>query len=75
MLDFLTALKSPANHFPSPGELRQLRAIAVLEHIGTAEAKETLKDLATGYANARVIMEAKESLERLGKTKPDSSNP
>jgi hypothetical protein len=69
MQDVLAALKDPANHLPSPDELRQLRAVAVLEHIGNAEAKEVLKDLATGYAKARVTRDAKESLERLNRVR------
>jgi hypothetical protein len=69
MQDVLAALKDPANHLPSPDELRQLRAVAVLEHIGNAEAKEVLKDLAAGYEKARVSRDAKESLERLAKAK------
>ncbi|HEV3238449.1 MAG TPA: WD40 repeat domain-containing protein, partial [Gemmataceae bacterium] len=65
--DVLDALKDPANHLPSPDELRQLRAVAVLEHIGGAEAKAILKELATGYAKALVTRDAAESLERLAK--------
>jgi hypothetical protein len=50
-----------------PGErLQALRAIEVLEHIGT-EARQILKSLATGTPEARLTQEAKASLERLAK--------
>ena len=44
-----------------------LRAIEVLEHIGTAEARQVLKSLANGAPEARRTREAKSSLERLAK--------
>jgi hypothetical protein len=44
--------------------LRSLRAIAVLEDIGTTEARTTLQALAKGAAAARVTREAKAALER-----------
>jgi WD40 repeat protein len=47
--------------------LRTLRAIEVLEHIGTPEAKQVLETLATGAEHARLTREAKASLERLKK--------
>jgi RNA polymerase sigma factor (sigma-70 family) len=52
---------------PSPAVLLKLRALEVLEHIGTAEAQEVLKDLAKGMPAARVTQEAKAALERLAK--------
>ncbi len=51
----------------SPERLRDVRAIAVLEHIGTSEAKQLLQTLATGTPEARRTKEAKTSLERLAK--------
>ncbi len=45
--------------------LQAVRAIEVLEHIGTAEAQQILKTLAQGMPEARVTREAKKSLERL----------
>jgi hypothetical protein len=50
-----------------PERLRALRAIEVLEHIGTAEAKQMLANLAKGAPQARVTQEAKVALERLAK--------
>ncbi len=49
-----------------PGErLRQVRAIAVLEHIGNEDAKALLKELAGGFPEARQTREAAEALARL----------
>jgi WD40 repeat protein len=60
----LLDLPKPA---PSGETLRTLRAIQVLERIGTKEAIETLKKLATGAEAARETLEAKEALERLSR--------
>jgi WD40 repeat protein len=48
-----------------PEQLRYIRAVEVLERIGTSEAAELLKALAKGTPAARVTKEAKASLERL----------
>jgi hypothetical protein len=45
--------------------LRTLRAIRVLEHIGTAEARELLRKLAGGAAEVRETREAEKALQRL----------
>jgi WD40 repeat protein len=50
----------------SPEELRGLRAIEVLERIGTPDARQVLKVLAGGAPGARPTREAKRSLQRLG---------
>jgi WD40 repeat protein len=57
----------------SPQLLRELRAIEVLEHIGTSEARQVLASLAKGDSEARLTREAKVSLERLSKR--HKSNP
>jgi hypothetical protein len=49
----------------SPRRLQKLRAVEVLEHIATPEARELLRILAKGAPEARVTQEAKASLERL----------
>ena len=45
--------------------LRQVRAIEVLEHIATPEARDLLKNLAAGATEARLTQEAKAALERV----------
>jgi WD40 repeat protein len=47
--------------------LRTLRAIEVLERIGSQAARQVLKALADGAADSRLTLEAKASLERLGR--------
>ncbi len=51
-------------------EVRSLRAVAVLERIGSKEAQAVLSKLAEGPSEARLTREAKTSLERLAKAKP-----
>src|SRR5262249_33802859 len=48
-----------------PEELRQVRAIQVLEYAGTPEAQRLLKRLAKGPEDARLTREAQASLGRL----------
>jgi hypothetical protein len=47
-------------------QLQKLRAVEALERIGTPEAEELLRTLATGAAAARLTREARASLQRLG---------
>lgn len=49
----------------SPGELQGLRAIEVLEQIGTSEAQKLIESLATGAEQSLFTQEAKASLIRL----------
>ena len=49
----------------SGDQLQALRAVEVLEHIGSPEAKQVLEKLATGAEGARLTREAKASLGRL----------
>jgi hypothetical protein len=51
----------------SAEELRQLRAVEVLEGVGTPEAKKLLEELAKGAPGARLTREADAALRRLGK--------
>jgi hypothetical protein len=44
-----------------------MRAVEVLEHIGTPDAREVLEKLTRGDPSARLTQEAKASLERLAK--------
>jgi RNA polymerase sigma factor (sigma-70 family) len=48
-----------------PGQTQTLRAVTVLEQIGTPEARQVLQSLATGAAEARLTQEARASLARL----------
>jgi hypothetical protein len=48
---------------------RAVRAIALLEHIGTPAAQAVLKDLATGHPDAQPTKAAKEALGRMEKGK------
>ena len=52
---------------PGPDQLRGLRVIAVLEHIGDGDARQVLERLARGTPEARLTQEAKTSLSRLAK--------
>jgi WD40 repeat protein len=61
LLDKLELLSIP------PQTLRALRAVEALEHIGTAEARQVLKDLSQGARDARVTREAVASLDRLSR--------
>src|SRR5207249_3679039 len=47
--------------------LRLLRAIEVLENIGTSEARKVLEVLAAGTPQFRITREARESLDRLAR--------
>ena len=47
--------------------MRSLRAIEVLETIGSAEAKAVLQDLAKGTAGASVTRAAQAALDRLAR--------
>jgi hypothetical protein len=47
--------------------VRCLRAVAVLEDLGTPAARELLEGLAAGAPEARLTREAKASLRRLGR--------
>jgi RNA polymerase sigma factor (sigma-70 family) len=46
-------------------QLRALRAVEVLEHIGTSDAQEVLKKMAKGAPEARLTREATAALDRL----------
>ncbi len=52
-------------HTRSPGRLREVRAVWVLEHLGAARARRLLGRLAGGHTAALLTQEAKAALERL----------
>ena len=64
MQELLDEIRRPVT---TPDKLQTLRAIEVLEHIGSPNAKEVLRTLAAGAPEARVTREAKASLDRLAK--------
>jgi hypothetical protein len=47
--------------------LQAMRAVELLERIGTLEARQVLEHLAKGVAGARLTEEAQASLERLAR--------
>jgi RNA polymerase sigma factor (sigma-70 family) len=51
----------------TPERLRDLRAVEVLEHIGTPDAQQLLQSVANGAPSARLTREAKASLQRIAK--------
>ncbi|HKB38490.1 MAG TPA: hypothetical protein VKD72_18755 [Gemmataceae bacterium] len=50
-----------------PETLRALRAVAVLEDVGTPPARKVLEALAKGSVEARLTQEAKAALARLAR--------
>jgi WD40 repeat protein len=52
---------------PSPETLRMIRAVRVLEQIGTPEARQVLQTFARGTSEDRLTLEAQASLQRLTK--------
>jgi hypothetical protein len=65
--DLLAKLQSPAL---SPHALREIRALSVLERIGTAEARQLLEAIAAGAPGVRLTVEAKAALEYLQRPRP-----
>jgi WD40 repeat protein len=55
---------------PSPDGLRGLRAVAILEGIGTPGARQALEKLTKGAAGARLTAAARAALGRLPPTRP-----
>jgi WD40 repeat protein len=51
----------------TPERLQQVRAVEVLERVGTPEAKRLLETLAKGPADSELTAESKASLARLGR--------
>ncbi|HEV3448484.1 MAG TPA: sigma factor-like helix-turn-helix DNA-binding protein [Gemmataceae bacterium] len=59
----------------SAEKLRRLRALEILEHIGSPQARKVLDGLTKGAPESRVTQEAKASLERLQRRSADSELP
>ena len=56
--------KASAARSPEGELIRNLRAVEVLEHIGTPEARQVLQTLAGGAEGARLTVAAREALRR-----------
>jgi WD40 repeat protein len=54
----------------SPEKVRMIRAVEVLEMLGTAEARGLLQRLAAGFPPHRLTQEAQETLQRLKQRSP-----
>ncbi len=62
----LESIPAPLLKLPVSGDtLREVRAVEVLEHIGSPEAQKVLKTLSQGAPEARLTQEAKASVGRL----------
>src|SRR5262249_20164134 len=68
-IERLLAQISRAESQPPADLVRAVRAIEVLERIGTAEAQAILTNLARGAPDAWVTREARSSVERLAKSR------
>ena len=55
----------------APELAHALRGVEVLEHIGSAEARQLLEELGKGAEGSRVTRDAKDSLQRLARSSPD----
>jgi hypothetical protein len=64
------ALLKDLKDAPSGETLRQMRGVAVLECIGTADVQELLKTVAASVPTARRTQVAKASLDRLARLRP-----
>lgn len=60
-------LESAASVTASPETLREIRAVEVLEKIGTPEARDALKSLVSGKFRTRTVREAEAALQRIRK--------
>jgi RNA polymerase sigma factor (sigma-70 family) len=62
--DIVANLKAP---FPPPERLQSLRALEMLEHLGTPAARQVLERLSQGAPKAWLTREADASVQRLGR--------
>jgi hypothetical protein len=65
-----------ANQYNTPERARELRAVRILEQIGTPEARHVLEKLAKGAAGVNLTVASKAALDRLtaAKATPSSSS-
>lgn len=62
-----TLLEKLARAILSPEEMRAVRAVEVLERMGTPQAREVLQTLSQGASHARLTQDALVALQRLGR--------
>jgi hypothetical protein len=60
-------LKRSGEFALSADQLRSWRAVEVLEHLGTPEARQVLEELAQGAPGARPTEDARTALQRLAR--------
>jgi RNA polymerase sigma factor (sigma-70 family) len=60
-------LEKLAGPVTNPERLRELRAVEILEYIGTRDARQILEMLSRGDSKGRLTWDAQESLKRLAK--------
>jgi WD40 repeat protein len=65
----IESLIAVARTVRSPETVRRLRAIQVLEDIGSDDARHIIETLATGFPHARETADALATLKRLGQTR------
>jgi hypothetical protein len=66
-LELKQRLESLLEKFSSSQHLRTLRAVQVLEQLGTEKSREVLTRLTTGAPEALLTQEARMAVERLAK--------
>jgi hypothetical protein len=66
-LDLTPATPPPPPPGPPQGWVRAVRAVTLLEHLGTPEAQAILQSIASGESDALPTAAAREALERLKK--------
>jgi hypothetical protein len=64
-----------SNQAPPPEQLRAIRALAVLERVGDADARKLLEELAGGAPDAALTTQAKAALDRLSEARPEKADP
>jgi hypothetical protein len=64
-----------ANLYNTPERARDLRAMRILEEIGTPEARQVLEKLSKGAAGVNLTVEAKAALDRLAAAKATPPSP
>jgi RNA polymerase sigma factor (sigma-70 family) len=67
LLGILKLVEAARMDWRPPGEVRDLRAVTVLERIGSEETRALLRELAAGAPDAGITQAARAALQRLAK--------